>query len=139
MKKFIGVIALSLTSFISSAASVSFPDSIEVLAVNGLSKVDSRYLELDNGQNLIEVQYRDLFETNADDSSWVKSAPLYLYLDLDTAANYQALTPSILSEEDAYQFIENPTIKLTDAMGGEKHVSLMTHGQLMTKLLLSKQ
>lgn len=139
MKKFISVIVLSLASFISSAASVSFPESIEVLAVNGLSKVDSRYLELNDGQNLIEVQYRDLFESNAEDSNWVRSEPLYLYVDFDTAANYKAITPSIQSEEDAYQFIDNPMIKLTDNMGGEQHVSLMTHGQLMTKLLLSKQ
>ncbi|GIU25919.1 DUF2057 family protein [Shewanella sp. MBTL60-007] len=139
MKKFISVIALSIASFTSQAASVAFPESIEVLAVNGLSNVDSRYLELDQGQNLIEVQYRDLFETNAEDSNWVKSEPLYLYIDLETAANYKAFTPSILSEEDAYQFIDNPTIKLNDGMGSEKQVSLMTHGQLMAKLLLSKQ
>ncbi|MGS0693150.1 DUF2057 family protein [Shewanella sp. 0m-4] len=139
MKKFIAVIALSLTSFISSAASVSFPESIEVLAVNGLSKVDSRYLELDNGPNLIEVQYRDLFDINAEDSNWVKSEQLYLYIDFNSGANYEALTPSILSEADAYQFIDNPTIQLTDSMGGQQQVSLMTHGQLMTKLLLSKQ
>ncbi|MGS0828308.1 DUF2057 family protein [Shewanella sp. 0m-8] len=139
MKKFIAVIALSLTSFISSAASVSFPESIEVLAVNGLSKVDSRYLDLDNRPNLIEVQYRDLFDINAEDSNWVKSELLYLYIDFNSGANYEALTPSILSEADAYQFIDNPTIQLTDSMGGQQQVSLMTHGQLMTKLLLSKQ
>lgn len=139
MKKFISVIALSIASFASQATSVSFPESIEVLAVNGLSNVDSRYLELDLGQNLIEVQYRDLFETNAEDSNWVRSEPLYLYIDLETAANYKAFTPNIVSEEDAYLFIDNPTIKLNDGMGSEKQVSLMTHGQLMTKLLLSKQ
>lgn len=139
MKKLISVIALSIASFTSQAASVAFPESIEVLAVNGLSNVDSRYLELEQGQNLIEVQYRDLFETNAEDSNWVRSEPLYLYIDLETAANYKAFTPRILSEEDAYLFIDNPTIKLNDGMGNEKQVSLMTHGQLMTQLLTSKQ
>ena len=138
MKNFISVIALSLASFTSMAASVSFPESLEVIGVNGLNNVDSRYLQLDNGQNLIELQYRDLFESNADDSSWVRSEPLYLYIDLETAANYKAITPRILSEEDAYQFINSPFIKLTDEGGSEKQVALMTHSQLMTKLLLSK-
>ncbi|QQX80603.1 DUF2057 family protein [Shewanella sp. KX20019] len=136
MKKFISVIALSLASFTSMAASVSFPESLEVLGVNGLNSVDGRYLQLDNGQNLIELQYRDLFESNADDSNWVRSEPLYLYIDLKTAENYKAVTPSILSEEDAYQFIDSPYIKLTDASGSEKQVALMTHSQLMAKLLL---
>ncbi|GIU40167.1 hypothetical protein TUM4438_00720 [Shewanella sairae] len=138
MKKFITVITLSLASFFTSAASVSFPESIDVLTLNGLANVDSRYLELDNGHNLIEVRYSDLFESNAEDSSWVRSEPLYLYLDFDVANNYQAFTPSILSEEDALQFISNPTIKLRNGMGDEKQVSLMTHSQLMAKLLLSK-
>ncbi|PKG55675.1 hypothetical protein CXF83_03240 [Shewanella sp. Choline-02u-19] len=138
MKKFISVIALSLASFTSMAASVSFPESLEVLGVNGLNNVDSRYLQLENGQNLIELQYRDLFESNADDSNWVRSEPLYLYIDLETAANYEAITPSILSEEDAYQFINSPYIKLTDDSGSEKQVALMTHSQLMAKILLQK-
>jgi uncharacterized protein YccT (UPF0319 family) len=138
MKNFISVIALSLASFTSMAASVSFPESLEILGVNGLNKVDSRYLQLENGQNLIELQYRDLFESNADDSNWVRSEPLYLYIDLKTAANYKAITPSILSEEDAYQFIDSPYIKLTDDHGSEKQVALMTHSQLMAKLLLQK-
>ncbi|ACJ31434.1 Conserved hypothetical protein [Shewanella piezotolerans WP3] len=138
MKKFISVIALSIASFSSMAASVSFPESLEVIGVNGLNNVDSRYLQLENGQNLIELQYRDLFESNAEDSSWVRSEPLYLYIDLQTAANYKAITPKILSEEDAYQFINSPYIKLTDEGGSEKQVALMTHSQLMTKLLLSK-
>lgn len=138
MKKLISVIALSIASFSSIAASVSFPESLEVIGVNGLNNVDGRYLQLDNGQNLIELQYRDLFESNADDSSWVRSEPLYLYIDLEMAANYKAITPKILSEEDAYQFINSPFIKLTDEGGSEKQVALMTHSQLMTKLLLSK-
>ncbi|MCK8046962.1 DUF2057 domain-containing protein [Shewanella sp. 1CM18E] len=139
MKKFISVITLSLASFFTSAASVSFPESIDVLTLNGLSHVDSRYLELETGHNLIEVRYSDLFESSAEDSNWVRSEPLYLYLDFETANNYQAFTPSIVSEEDAYQFIDNPTIHLKDGMGGEKQVSLMTHSQLMAKLLLSNQ
>lgn len=138
MKKLISVIALSIASFSSMAASVSFPESLEVIGVNGLNNVDSRYLQLENGQNLIELQYRDLFESNAEDSSWVRSEPLYLYIDLQTAANYKAITPKILSEEDAYQFINSPYIKLTDDGGSEKQVALMTHSQLLTKLLLSK-
>ncbi|MCL1056568.1 DUF2057 domain-containing protein [Shewanella gelidimarina] len=138
MKKFISVIALSLASFTSMAASVSFPESLEVRGVNGLNNVDSRYLQLEDGQNLIELQYRDLFESNADDSNWVRSEPLYLYIDLETAANYKAITPSILSEEDAYQFIDSPYIKLTDDSGSEKQVALMTHSQLMAKILLQK-
>lgn len=138
MKKFISVIALLLASFTSMAASVSFPESLDIIGVNGLNNVDSRYLELENGQNLIELQYRDLFESNADDSNWVRSEPLYLYIDLKTAAHYNAITPSILSEEDAYRFINSPYLKLTDASGSEKQVALMTHSQLMTKLLFNK-
>lgn len=139
MKKFISIITLSLASFMSSAASVSFPEAIDVLAVNGLNNVDGRYLELNQGHNLIEVRYSDLFEASAEDSNWVRSEPLYLYLDFDVASHYQALIPNIKTEEDAYLFIENPMLQLRDAKGDEKQLSLMTHSQLMAKLLLPQQ
>uniref|UniRef100_A0A7S9IV75 DUF2057 domain-containing protein n=1 Tax=Shewanella eurypsychrophilus TaxID=2593656 RepID=A0A7S9IV75_9GAMM len=129
----------AVTSFASSAASVSFPDSLAVTGINGETKFGAHQIQLADGKNLIELKYHDIFEVNADDSgAWVKSAPLYLILESDQG-QYQAMTPVIDTEEEAYDFIDNPVITLTGAQGDSKDVALLTHHQLMAKLLLARQ
>lgn len=145
MKTFITAIALSvasltaLVSFSSNAASVSFPDSLAVTGVNGETQFATHQIQLAEGENLIELKYHDIFEVNADDSgAWVKSGPLYLILESDLG-QYQAMTPIIDTEEEAYDFINNPIITLKGAQGSKRNVALLTHHQLMAKLLLAKQ
>ncbi|WP_076413391.1 DUF2057 family protein [Shewanella sp. UCD-KL12] len=145
MKTFITAIALtvaSLTAFSSTAtaASVSFPDSLAVTGINGESQLGTQQIQLADGENLIELKYHDIFEVNADDSgAWVKSAPLYLILDTDEQLQYKAMTPVIDTEDEAYDFINNPVITLKGAHGESKDVALLTHHQLMAKLLLAKK
>ncbi|AQS35500.1 hypothetical protein Sps_00280 [Shewanella psychrophila] len=143
MKTFITVAALaliSLTSFSSSAASVSFPDSLSVTGINGETKFGTHEIQLAEGKNLIELKYHDIFEVNADDSgAWVKSAPLYLIMSSVEQAQYQAMTPVIDTEDEAYDFIDNPVITLTRSLGESKDVTLLTHHQLMAQLLLAKK
>ncbi len=145
MKTFITAVALtvaSLTAFSSTAtaASVSFPDTLEVTGINGETQFNSHKIQLVDGENLIELKYHDIFEVNADDSgAWVKSAPLYLIMNSDEQVKYQAVTPIIDTEDEAYDFIDNPVITLKGAQGDNKDVTLLTHHQLMAKLLLARK
>jgi len=140
MKTLITAVALTLASFTSIAASVSFPDSLVVTGINGEKKFDIHQPQLANGENLIELRYHDIFEVNADDSgAWVKSEPLYLLVNSHGQQDYQAATPTIDTEDEAYDFIENPVITLEDAQGKNKTVALLTHQQLMAKVLLTQK
>ena len=140
MKTLITAVALTLASFSSLAASVSFPESLDITWVNGQTKFNNRQVQLNQGENLIELKYYDIFEVNADDSgAWVKSQPLYLLMTSDSQKQYQAFTPTIDTEEEAYAFINNPVITLTDTTGMEKEIALLTHHQLMSQLLFAKQ
>ncbi|MFT5235671.1 MAG: hypothetical protein ACI90A_001034 [Shewanella sp.] len=140
MKTLITAVALTLASFSSLAASVSFPESLDITGVNGQTKLNNRQVQLNQGENLIELKYYDIFEVNADDSgAWVKSQPLYLLMTSDSQEQYQAFTPTIDTEEEAYAFINNPVITLTDTAGMEKEIALLTHHQLMSQLLFAKQ
>ena len=139
MKTLITAVALTLASFSSLAASVSFPESLDITGINGQTKFNNRQVQLNQGENLIELKYYDIFEVNADDSgAWVKSQPLYLLMTSDSQEQYQAFTPTIDTEEEAYAFINNPVITLTDTAGGEKEIALLTHHQLMSQLLFAK-
>jgi len=140
MKTLITAVALTLASFSSIAASVSFPDSLVVTGINGEKKFDAHQPQLANGANLIELRYHDIFEVNADDSgAWVKSDPLYLLVDFDAQQEYRALTPNIDNKDAAYDFIDNPVITLEDGQGKHKMVALLTHQQLMAKVLLTRK
>ncbi|ABV34827.1 conserved hypothetical protein [Shewanella sediminis HAW-EB3] len=140
MKTLITAVALTLASFTSIAASVSFPDSLVVTGINGEKRFDAHQPQLADGENLIQLRYHDIFEVNADDSgAWVKSEPLYLLVDFQGQQEYQAATPTINTEDEAYDFIENPIITLEDAQGKNKTVALLTHQQLMAKVLLTRK
>jgi uncharacterized protein YccT (UPF0319 family) len=140
MKTLITAVALTLASFSSLAASVSFPESLDITGINGQTKFNNRQVQLNQGENLIELKYYDIFEVNADDSgAWVKSQPLYLLMTSDSQEQYQAFTPTIDTEEEAYAFINNPVITLIDTAGVEKEIALLTHHQLMSQLLFAKQ
>ncbi|WP_299798028.1 DUF2057 family protein [uncultured Shewanella sp.] len=139
MKTLITAVVLTLASFSSIAASVSFPDSLVVTGINGEKRFDAHQPQLLKGENLIELRYHDIFEVNADDSgAWVKSEPLYLLANFDQQQEYQAVTPRIDSEDEAYDFIENPVITLKDSQGINRSIALLTHQQLMAKVLLTR-
>ncbi len=143
MKKFITVTALtlaSLASFSSFAASVSFPDSLSIVGINGETKFDTHQTQLARGNNFIELKYKDNFEFNADDTgAWVKSAPLYLILNSNDHGQYQAMTPVINTKDEAHDFINNPMITLRGTQGRSKDVTLLTHYQLINQLLLAQK
>lgn len=143
MKTFITIAALtlaSLVSFSSSAASVSFPDSLTVTGMNGDTKFAPHEIQLAEGKNLIELKYFDIFEVNADDSgAWVKYAPLYLIMSSNQQVQYQAMTPVIDNQDEAYDFIDNPVITLKDAQGESIDITMLNHHHLMAKILLARK
>jgi len=132
------IISLSLLfGFQVQASSLTVPDSLIVETVNGENVSFDSTIGLKRGQQLVEINYRDLFQDNADDSGyWVRSKPLYLTLNVAKNQRYEIITPTIYSAEDAREFLENPQVKLT--INGEHHddVELLTQAQLLTQLML---
>ncbi|WP_028771875.1 DUF2057 family protein [Shewanella waksmanii] len=123
-----------------NATTLAFPDTIKVTGVNGEHNGHSQMVDLQQGQQLIEIQYHDIFAANADDSgAWVKSDPLYLLVKFADEGDYQLELPQIYSEDDAYDFLEQPMLTLRNAQGQGEQVTLMTHHQLMAQLLFAKQ
>ncbi|GGP48379.1 DUF2057 family protein [Shewanella saliphila] len=119
------------------ASSLTVPDSLVVETVNGESVSLDSTVGLKRGQQLVEINYRDLFQDNADDSGyWVRSKPLYLTLNVANNQRYEIITPTIYSAEEAREFLDNPQVKLT--INGEHHddVELLTQAKLLTQLLL---
>ncbi|WP_394202586.1 DUF2057 family protein [Shewanella waksmanii] len=123
-----------------NATTLAFPDTIKVTGVNGQHTSYNQVVDLQQGQQLIEIQYHDIFAANADDSgAWVKSDPLYLLVKFADEADYQLELPQIYSEDDAYDFLKQPMLTLRSSEGQAEQVTLMTHHQLMSKLLFARQ
>jgi uncharacterized protein YccT (UPF0319 family) len=119
------------------ASSITVPDSIIVETINGKNVSFEHTIGLNHGQQLVEINYRDIFQDNADDSGgWVRSETLYLTLNVDHNQRYELATPVIYSAEDAREFLDNPQVTLSINGQHHKDVALMTQLQLLTQLIL---
>ena len=119
------------------ASSITVPDSMIVETVNGQNVSIKNTIGLSHGQQLVEINYRDLFQDNADDSGhWVRSESLYLTLEVAENQRYELATPEIYSAEDAREFLDNPQVTLSVNGQQQKNVALLTQSQLLTQLVL---
>ncbi|MBB1440714.1 DUF2057 family protein [Shewanella sp. SG41-4] len=119
------------------ASSITVPDSIIVETVNGQNVGLKNIIGLSHGQQLVEIQYRDLFQDNADDSGhWVRSGALYLTLEVADNQHYKLTTPDIFSADEAKNFLNNPEITLSVNGQSDNNVVLLTSSQLLTQLVL---
>ena len=136
------VIATSLLLTASSslyAAVISMPENLEITTINGQSSKTASTVELSQGRHLLEFKYDGLFEANADDTdARVLSGRLYLPLELSGSSDYRIEIGQIYSEEQAREFISNPTISLLDNQGNQQSHTLLTQNQLLTNLFLSQ-
>ena len=127
-----------LSSTTVTAASLKSTDALSVISINGVPTTPFKPIQLSAGKVLLELKYQDIFDYRADDSgNWVKSAPLYLVLDVKASDSYQITQPKIMTEAEARQFIKYPTIQLS--INGDKagEYPLQSHSQLMAKMLVS--
>jgi uncharacterized protein YccT (UPF0319 family) len=119
------------------ASSLTVPDSMIIETINGNGVSFGSTIGLGHGQQLVEINYRDLFQDNADDSGhWVRSESLYLTLKVAQNQRYELATPVIYSAEDARDFLDNPQVTLSINGQHHKNVALVTQAQLLTQLVL---
>ncbi|WP_394130503.1 DUF2057 family protein [Shewanella maritima] len=131
------IMALSLTSYQVAAASITTNDNLNIESINGQETGFNNVDGLKSGATLIEINYRDLFQGNADDSGhWVRSESLYLQLDVEASQEYHLQTPIIYTAEQARDFLDDPQLHLTVNGKPSKKVDLLSQSQLLTKLLI---
>ncbi|NKF49404.1 DUF2057 domain-containing protein [Shewanella sp. WXL01] len=131
------VSALATISMGTQAASITTNEDLNIASINGQDVNFDRLVGLKAGETLIEVNYRDLFQDNADDSGhWVRSEPMYLKLDLVANSEYHIATPALYSAEDAHDFLDAPQVHLKVNGQAQQKVALMTQSQLLTELLI---
>ncbi|GAB1147977.1 MULTISPECIES: DUF2057 family protein [Shewanella] len=120
----------------SFAAELNLPDNLAIKAIDGqaVSNFDSHKLAA--GEHVVELQYRDIFAVNADDSgAWVKSGPLYLTLTVAGQQSLQLQLPTLDTEAEANAFIRSPQLQVVDEAGQAVPAEVMTHGGLMADWL----
>lgn len=103
------------------AATLSVPDSIIIIKVNGEKVEKSFFQHLNNvniniGSNEVLVQYEELFEEDDDSHFVVKSDPFFITFAASESADYTMLLPSFDSVDEAVAFSSSPkvTVKLTN-------------------------
>lgn len=115
-------VALLLSGSVFSAVTITVPEEIVVLAVNGqevssgLLRQKSTY-KVDSGQSAISVRYQDYFEHLNGEHDIVKSGVVTITTpELKDNASYRlALVGSPKSFENAKKFAEQPTVALFDS------------------------
>ncbi|WP_345842693.1 DUF2057 family protein [Shewanella algae] len=131
------VICSQLYISTASAASLKSSENLSIISVNGRSMHFHDKIEVSTEKTLIELKYRDNFDTNADDSgNWVTSNSLYLDLLLESHKEYELVTPPINTEEKAREFIKNPTIRLLVNGRPTGDYKLESQSELFTRILI---
>jgi uncharacterized protein YccT (UPF0319 family) len=129
--------ALVLTAQV-QAASLTVPDAMTIESINGEAVNLEKAIGLAQGPQLVELNYQDFFQVNADDTGpWVRSEALYFTLDVEQHQGYQIQLPSIDTEDDAREFLENPQITLMVNGKVQDNFMLLTQSQLLTQLLIN--
>ncbi|MEL4339551.1 DUF2057 family protein [Shewanella xiamenensis] len=120
-----------------SATTLKTSENLSVVSVNGRSMPSYEKIEVSTEKALIELKYRDNFDTNADDSgNWVTSNSLYLILPFESHKKYELITPTINTEEKARDFIKDPTIQLLVNGRPTGEYKLESQSELFTRMLI---
>lgn len=124
-------------TFNASAATITFPSSMEVMGVNGQQAKFGQTVDVKTGRQLIMLKYREMLPNNYIDGSWFTTSDnLYFYTDLNNDTDYHVSLPKIHSEDDAHCFLAKPSLTLTNHQGDSQNVELMSSYQLMSTLIL---
>ncbi|MCE9680369.1 DUF2057 domain-containing protein [Shewanella sp. AS1] len=128
------VLGASLVAGTANATTLVVPSQLEVQSGATSMSAQAQVVNLEQGKQLLELVYRDMFADNADDSgAWIRSASLFLTLNVAQEGQYRLQLPKIASKE-AQAFIKQPKLQLVSQQGQVKQVALLDHQQLMTQL-----
>jgi len=117
--KLIGIVAIALSSFISHSANLHLPENFRALSVNGEERnftffALSSSVELWIGTNIIELQYRELFDGEEDDTIKVSSRPFTIELMLIKDEDIFLKAPIFDQEDRAREYAKEPVFSLVD-------------------------
>ncbi|MBD1388415.1 DUF2057 domain-containing protein [Neiella sp. HB171785] len=117
---FIGWFCLHATCF---AASLAVPEHLQIVTLNGEKQtwyllMDNENYPLNEGINTITVRYRDLLESDYDDThQTVTSEPVSLTFHAESQGQYQLTAERPQNESAAVAFAKKPTIKVATVSG----------------------
>ena len=116
------LLIFSFSSFDAFSAKLMLPENFRVLKINGEEKsfgflALSSSVELQKGRNIIELQYRELFEGDEDDTIKVMSLPIIIALDSNAPENLILDAPMFELEEPARVYAKSPDFKIVNEAG----------------------
>ncbi|WP_394173209.1 DUF2057 domain-containing protein [Thalassotalea litorea] len=114
---------LVLLSLSATAAKLTIPDTLEVLVVDGEQQSQSFFtkatnLELEPGQHVVEIQYREMFEHDTEDHhETVRSEPFILMFNVQADDVLRLAHQQQLDIEQARRFAKSPKVQLNNENG----------------------
>ncbi|WP_448548708.1 DUF2057 family protein [Thalassotalea fusca] len=135
----VGVVAIAFTSFIANGAKLHLPENFRALSVNGEERNFSFFalsssLELWVGTNVIELQYRELFDGDEDDTIKVSSRPFTIELMLTKDEDIFLKAPIFEQEDRAREYAKSPEFLMVD----EKNKKVQFKRVLKTQTAVDK-
>lgn len=118
VKAFLALFA-SIVCGLANAANLSVPEHLQVVTINGEEQqwyllMDKEDYQLKQGINSISVRYRDLIESDYDDThQTVTSEPVSLTFSAEQGQTYTLTAPRPENEADAQAFAKKPQITIT--------------------------
>jgi len=115
------IIFLSFFSFFSYSATLTIPENLQLLKVNGQEYSTSLFerkvqLDLAAGEHVLLLRYKEMYEDDDnDDHTTIKSSPFLLMFDI--ANEPLRITPISFPEESAARaFAKKPTVTLENML-----------------------
>ncbi|MGI2258454.1 DUF2057 family protein [Shewanella sp. GXUN23E] len=125
---------LSLASLQASAGSLSVSDNLTIESVDG-ELMNTRQVQLAEGIHMVALRFSDFYAINAEDSSWVRSGPLFTEINIEPGEQLALSTYPLLSEEDAREFLQTPQVSVQSNKREDGKQALMNQVQVITRLL----
>ncbi|MCL1038884.1 DUF2057 domain-containing protein [Shewanella submarina] len=128
---------LTLISLQVNAGSLSVGDNLTIESVNG-KLVNAQQIQLDEGIHMVALRFSDFYVINAEDSSWVRSDPLFTRVKVKAGEQLELNTSPLFSEEDARAFLQAPQVNVQSNKRPDGQQVLMSQVQLITQLFQEK-
>ncbi len=124
---FIGLFAALFSPVVLAApASLTLPEAIEVLSIDGQKhkgsffSIGDKDISLNPGQNQLIVQYDMVWDMSLrDDHERVISKPILLQMNSQSGGAYQLQLPAIHDLQQAKRYIKQPTAIVIDSQSGQ--------------------
>ena len=131
--------------FTVEAASLSFPEELIPLKVNGMEVEHSLFskqldFELPKGTHKIQIKYSDLYELDYDEHQTVSSAPFWVEVMITQPGKYSVGFDRASSVDAAEKFALSPSIYVISPNQSKKsNLKVMTEPRQVSVMAASKQ